>query len=655
MGLDCGLSGDAVRGTVVRLRSTFSRPSSRVTVICGVALILAFAVAGFVVPLDPDFDGTFGLEAYRRFGPPVWAGASVLLLAVLLSDRLARRIERGAASAFRRVPRASGVALLVVGLTSAYFLLTDRSLSGDASGSVLNACRGQVAPSNALTGLLQVALVAALDVDPWLILRTLSCVAGACFVLTAVWTAESLFEHRSDRVSVVFLLVASGSATLFFGNIEMYAPLVAGLLLYLALALRCMSGATQLRWPALALGLAATLHGSALVLLPSLGYVAWCSPAAQRNVRRLAATTVAFLAPIAVTGAVMYFVLWDGTLPTGQTERFGNALGAAGQGPFLPWTLTPSNVNHRYALLDAEHVVGVLNVAFFACPVGLLLSLLGGRWSARARFLLLASSSLIGLALVWNVSYPLRRDWDLFATIGVALALLGAVRVLGSEVLPGRAARVAALCLYTFLPVVVSNTGDRVQRRAYANSMSWAYDRALLPESPISERVRPRVERSLARWRDATTRLDPDGVARRMSVAWDAVRASDHATALRLTDEVLALEPDHFEATLARGEVLFDQRRAAEARTTLERALVVAPEHMRPQARRFLAQIELDQRRFEEAAQQLERGLREEMAWPSEALSLLEMLIAVRRAQGMDGVAAALESMAERRRSTGLK
>ena len=152
--------------------------------------------------------------------------------------------------------------------------------------------------------------------------------------------------------------------------------------------------------------------------------------------------------------------------------------------------------------------------------------------------------------------------------------------------------------------------------------MIWALDRALLAESPIEDDMRPRVERYLAEWRDEARRLDPHGVAATMATAWEAVRAGDDTTALELTGQVLAVEPEHFEATLARGVALFDMQREAEARATLRRALVVAREDLRSQARRFLAQMDLDAGNVPDAVHHLERGLREEMAWPSEAMSV---------------------------------
>ena len=92
-------------------------------------------------------------------------------------------------------------------------------------------------------------------------------------------------------------------------------------------------------------------------------------------------------------------------------------------------------------MFGGGHLAGVLNVALLACPVGVLLAVAGRRRGPRVTLVALAAACLLAVALLWNVTYGLRRDWDLFATLGVPLALLGALRFLGGEAVPGRAAR----------------------------------------------------------------------------------------------------------------------------------------------------------------------------------------------------------------------
>ena len=83
-------------------------------------------------------------------------------------------------------------------------------------------------------------------------------------VVLAIVTGRLLFPGAGDRVAATALLLTSGSATIFFGNVEMYPPVVAVLLLYVLLGVRRLAADDLRPWPALALGVLATMacHGS---------------------------------------------------------------------------------------------------------------------------------------------------------------------------------------------------------------------------------------------------------------------------------------------------------------------------------------------------------------------------------------------------------
>ena len=628
------------------------RPTSTTWIVVGV-LVIAAAAVGLAAPVNPDFDGTFGLEAYRAHGWLAFGVAAALLLAVLTIGRVATGAERTLSVAVGRVPQRARTPLFVTAFGALCVVLTDTSLSGDGAAVLYQTCLGEVEASSPLGRMLAIAGVRWLPIAPYDVLRLMSCVAGAAYAVVAVWAGRVCFGDSADRAATTVLLVAGGSAAVFFGGIELYALPVLGTLVFLVLSLRQAKGVDARPWPALALGVLATVHGSTLVLIPVLGCaVAWSAGGRPRP-RVWLSSAVALAAPILVMGAVLLFGLWGGALPAVGSAAIGSVLGAQGQSPILPLLPSPYDVNLRYAILSPEHLVGVANVLWLTCPVGLLLALAGRRRGPSVTLVALAVVCITGLLLVWNVSYTLRRDWDLFATIGVPLALLGALRCLGDGPVPGRATRVTALCLFAFVPLVLGNAGDRAQRQRYAAGVAEAYQQ--LPDATGEPGLRARIADDRARWEAAAARLDVGGVVAKGETAWAAVLRGDLVSAESLAEEALAVEPRDRLALLVRGEVLFARGDLGAARAAFEASLLTGREDLRPRARRFLAHIALSEKRRDEAVRQMQRGLREELSWPSEALALLDLLASVHRDAGRFALAEAMDRMAARRRETGLK
>src|SRR5688572_13587881 len=69
------------------------------------AILSAAYVFGAWVAHDPDFDVTFGLEAWRRFGPVAAAVTTVALAVLLAGRRVASSIASAAEATVRAIPR----------------------------------------------------------------------------------------------------------------------------------------------------------------------------------------------------------------------------------------------------------------------------------------------------------------------------------------------------------------------------------------------------------------------------------------------------------------------------------------------------------------------------------------------------------------------
>ena len=66
----------------------------------------------------------------------------------------------------------------------------------------------------------------------------------------------------------------------------------------------------------------------------------------------------------------------------------------------------------------------------------LLALLLSGRRPSkepRFRFVAAAALFLFLFPILWNISFSIRRDWDLFSSLGPPVALLGALAWFGSR------------------------------------------------------------------------------------------------------------------------------------------------------------------------------------------------------------------------------
>ncbi|HEX6790049.1 MAG TPA: tetratricopeptide repeat protein [Candidatus Krumholzibacteria bacterium] len=266
-------------------------------------------------------------------------------------------------------------------------------------------------------------------------IRILVSAIGA--MLAYVWTLWALRRSRAPQgqpMLLPLLLATSGAVALFCGYIEVYAPLLGALVLYVVVARRALEGRASLWAPAACLALAAFLHTMALVLLPSL---AWLVIAARRRDHSRLLTRMAI-------GTCVAMVPLTGLL------RFVPGVAAY----LRPLFGEPT------AALGSIHVADMANVLLLSCPVmGVVVGgLLRARAASRecdatppdarsASFAWLVATPLFLFLVAFRSDLGVARDWDLFMPAGVATvwALLEARP--GCVVLPGRSvASVTVLC-----------------------------------------------------------------------------------------------------------------------------------------------------------------------------------------------------------------
>jgi len=465
----------------------------------GIVLIAVFG-AGAFVPRDPDFDFAFGVEGYRHLGAGIFIGASATLLSLLALRGAADRLARLLTGPARRIFGRGGALCLVAAFGAACWLLPNMSLSGDAGTVLLFAATERVHPSNALTCYSFRLLEGISGLDPVRTIRLASALSGALYAWCALAIGRECAPAGPRRVGFSAVLLATGSVALFFGTLEVYPPLVATTALYFLLGVRWLRGKGSGVAPPLCLGVAFCLHGSAGLLLPSLFLLANRARVWPIALRRSALWGAVFLVPVVVTFLVIYLGTWGGAMPEGGSELYGTFLGAEGEGPILPLLHSPHDPRQRYALLDLEHLLGLLNLLLLLAPVGFALVIVGPRrWTGpRFRFAAAAALFLLLLPVVWNVSYALRRDWDLFGSLGPPVALLGALAWSSVERRRESAVRVIALSLFCSLPFVLSNSLRPDERLAFLHDVKSHLGRAV-PVVASSEIVREVENRAVER------------------------------------------------------------------------------------------------------------------------------------------------------------
>ena len=384
---------------------------------------------------------------------PIAARCAVLIAIALamvpgVADRLLQRSRRfaGAASAHERAAATgAAVACFILGLTfqSATFLLGDQNfiarIARDAAAApgylgLLPNLHHVFPGTDLLYSMVARFSVRALHVGAETSIRILVSAIGA--VLAYAWTLWVLRRYRAAQGMLLPLLLAtSGSVAMFCGYIEVYAPLLGVLVLYVVVARRALDRRGPLWMPVGCLALACFLHTMALVLLPSLAWLVLASRGRENSNMpgRVAIWTCVAMVPLTV---LVRFV------------------------PRTASYLRPL-FGEPTAAISLVHAADVTNVLLLACPavavvIGGLLrrqppsrernavtNAIGG----NAAFAMLVAAPLFLFLVAFRSDLGVARDWDLFMSAGVATMWALLELRPGSIVLPERTVvSVTVLC-----------------------------------------------------------------------------------------------------------------------------------------------------------------------------------------------------------------
>lgn len=269
----------------------------------------------------------------------------------------------------------------------------------------------------------------------WDAMRTyhvLSSAAGAVFLFLLLCAADDLGRTPVEKALFAGWVATLGLMQFFFGYVENYVFMTIGVLAYLWLGVRAVEGRTSELWPAGILASTHAFHPSTILGLDASFLALWAMRAFSRPRRERLMLTLKLLIPFLLVFAGVVWMMEAGG--HGISTLLGSdAPGGGDRSWFVPLSKIDSRWEH-YTMFSWGHLVDILNEQVLVAPFGLAMVLLAlttraGRAALRrpaGQFLAVAALNYLLFTLVWNPDYGGRRDWDLFAPMGIPLTLFAA-------------------------------------------------------------------------------------------------------------------------------------------------------------------------------------------------------------------------------------
>lgn len=460
---------------------------------CCILFAVAMAVSGFLMN-RPDRagsvfwipgpiwgeEGVWGFDWLRDHSPIARLAAVFLVLAAAVPaiNRLLRRTALGLLLILGRQLGRTVSFLVPFGMALTGWWLRSATLYGDGAGTsdILLGNKEWMNWKEPLDRLITVIVYRLLHVSghwqPAEAIALVSCVAGIAYWATIIGIARLLTKDGRRQIAIFLLLSCVGVTQLFFGNIENYSLLGAGIMLYLYLGLRFLRSGRGLALAAWTLGLTVCVHLSAVWLLPTLGVLVllrlegyrqsgarhpWRIP--REEAVRLAKQMGVGVLGIAVVGLLTFAL---GIHLIGNAGGLSSANFGGGDGKvFMPF-LHASTMYEKYTVLSWAHLVATVNLLLLLCPGMLILAssyLLftppeRRRYDRSILFLSAAATCCLAYVFFFNPDHAIYgvgvlNEWDLFSLPAFPIALLGVYLWLEWEPAAERQAYLATLVVCT--------------------------------------------------------------------------------------------------------------------------------------------------------------------------------------------------------------
>ena len=291
------------------------------------------------------------------------------------------------------------------------------------------------------------------EVNPVMSSAITSILAGLVFVVFAHKAAKLLSEKRGDYILIIASLLSCGTVMLFFGYVETYPPVAAGVMVFLYFALRWLRRGGSIVPALLAFLVTVILHLSAIALLPGLLLLLHFHAGKEVDKRQLRI----FLAVVITTGFAALGVL-----------RNPGIFGRFFKETFLPLFVSTSDQNVGYPVFSLHALFDYANEFLLICPLVFMLPVLmitrlrrkdkvaesdSSNSRQRERMFLALCALFYSLAFAaFNKVIGTSRDWDIFSPLALPLALW--IVLLIRDVFSNRRSEFAVL----FLAIIVTHT-----------------------------------------------------------------------------------------------------------------------------------------------------------------------------------------------------
>jgi hypothetical protein len=327
--------------------------------------------------------------------------------------------------------------------------------------------------------------------------RVLGALEAAALALIALAYARELKLRGAAAFAATAVLFFGGYLTLFTGYNKCFTEMSLVVATAGVLMVRLARGRGGLLPLGLTLAAGALIHRSTLALYPAalLTVRVW-SRSQPRGAWRRPANLLAFALPVVAQALVM--------------PRMLAVMGDIDARHFAPHEVSEHGL--LAATFDPVRLADMLNLVLMLSPVfvaaAVMLAVERGAWRSRPEFgpLALLAATLFAMMLLVHPQQGMFRDWDVFATLGVALSLVAALAIGESlRAVPARAwlavPVVASAALFTLQWLLHQADLDRGLVRVHA-FMSEPPARSELNETTTWEYLGIRNNRA-GRWEDA--------------------------------------------------------------------------------------------------------------------------------------------------------
>ncbi|MFC1728958.1 tetratricopeptide repeat protein [candidate division KSB1 bacterium] len=247
--------------------------------------------------------------------------------------------------------------------------------------------------------------------------------SGIVFLIFTYKSARAISGNVKERIFIFLTLLSTGTVTLFFGYVEVYPPLAAGVMAFIYYGVRFCRENSGAKALVLVFLLNCAIHLSAVALLPALLIVFMYRKFNLSGAKRVLLATAAGM-PLGIAA------LW--------AAQELNILSGFFHQYFLPVSTSLMHEKSAGTIVSTDNFIDLANFLLLVCPVIILalpvlirpdLRVLRRNMQEFRIVLFLGTAGFFYIVefLIFNKMLGASRDWDIFSPAAFPIALFGAI------------------------------------------------------------------------------------------------------------------------------------------------------------------------------------------------------------------------------------